>query len=90
MFNIKLVENAGIAFEEASISLKKILNGEVNFKNFRSYVLNLHSSLELFFKKKLYDENEFMIFNFYNVHACQDMKFNFLVMNSFREFYAAT
>ena len=26
----------------------------------------------------------------YNVHACQDMKFNFLVMNSFREFYAAT
>ena len=26
----------------------------------------------------------------YNVHACQDTKFNFLVMNSFREFYAAT
>ncbi len=26
---------------------------------------------------------------FYNVHACQDTKFNFLVMNSFREFYAA-
>lgn len=25
----------------------------------------------------------------YNVHACQDTKFNFLVMNSFREFYAA-
>ena len=25
----------------------------------------------------------------YNVHACQDTKLNFLVMNSFREFYAA-
>lgn len=27
--------------------------------------------------------------NVYNVHACQDTKLNFLVMNSFREFYAA-
>ena len=25
----------------------------------------------------------------YNVHTCQDTKLNFLVMNSFREFYAA-
>lgn len=30
-----------------------------------------------------------MLLTSYNVHACQDTKLNFLVMNSFREFYAA-
>ncbi len=64
MFNIKLEENAGAAYLEALDALKRILDGEGSYKNYRAYVLNLHSSLELFFKKKLYDHNEFMLFSF--------------------------
>lgn len=66
MFKINLLENASTAFLAASAALEKIIDGEVTYQNYRSYVLNLHSSLELFFKKKLYDYNEFMLFSFKN------------------------
>ena len=49
---------------EASDALVRILDGEGNYKNYRAYVVNLHSALELFFKKKLFGHNEFMLFSF--------------------------
>lgn len=55
MFQINLEENAGTAFLQAKEALDRILEGEGNYQNYRMYVLNLHSALELFFKKKLYD-----------------------------------
>ncbi len=64
MFNISLNENAGAAYLTAFDALKKIFDGECDFKNYRLYVLNLHSALELFFKTKLFEYNDFMIFNF--------------------------
>lgn len=64
MFKIKLEENAGAAYLEALDALNKILDGEGDYKNYRAYVLNLHGALELFFKKKLFDHNEFMLFSF--------------------------
>lgn len=64
VFKINLLENASTAFQSALEALNKIIDGEVTYQNYRLYVLNLHSSLELFFKKKLYDYNEFMLFSF--------------------------
>lgn len=64
MFKINLEENAGIAFIQAKEALNRILAGEGDYQNYRMYVLNLHSALELFFKKKLYDHSDFMIFSF--------------------------
>lgn len=60
MFKINLEKNAGAAYLESLDALKKILDGEGNYKNYRAYVLNLHSALELFFKKKLFDHNVLM------------------------------
>lgn len=64
MFNIKIEENAGVAFLSALDALNKILDGEGNYRNYRDYIVNLHSCLELYFKKKLFNHNEFMIFDF--------------------------
>lgn len=64
MFQINLEENAGTAFIQAKEALDRILAGEGNYQNYRMYVLNLHGALELFFKKKLYNHNDFMIFTF--------------------------
>ena len=72
MFKINLEENAGTAFIQAEEALNKILVGEGNYQNYRMYVLNLHSALELFFKKKLYDHNDFMIFSFADYNKLMD------------------
>lgn len=62
-------------------------NLDISDSNEREY-LPIPTVIELL---KYFDEKvEFEDNKMYNVHACQDMKFNFLVMNSFREFYAAT
>ncbi|GAP21898.1 hypothetical protein [Leptolinea tardivitalis] len=64
MYRINLLDNAVAAYESALDALRKILDGEGSYINYRSYVLNLHSALELFFKKMLLNKNEFMIFSF--------------------------
>jgi|GEM_PF-2842729 len=64
MYKISLVENAITAYGSALDALLKILDGEGSYINYRSYVLNLHSALELFFKKMLLNQNEFMLFSF--------------------------
>lgn len=64
MFKISLIENAETAYKTALDSLLKILDGEGSYQNYRLYVLDLHSALELFFKKMLYDKSEFMMFSF--------------------------
>lgn len=72
MFQINLEENAGTAFLQAKEALDRILEGEGNYQNYRMYVLNLHSALELFFKKKLYDHDDFMIFSFADYNKLMD------------------
>ncbi len=72
MFKINLVENAGTAFVQAKEALNRILAGEADYQNYRMYVLNLHSALELFFKKKLYDHSDFMIFSFTEYNKMMD------------------
>jgi hypothetical protein len=64
MYRISLAENATAAYKSALDALEKILDGEGSYVNYRSYVLNLHSALELFFKKMLLKKNEFMLFSF--------------------------
>jgi hypothetical protein len=64
MYKISLVENAITAYGSALDALQKILDGEGSYINYRSYVLNLHGALELFFKKMLLNKNEFMLFSF--------------------------
>jgi hypothetical protein len=64
MYKISLAENATAAYKSALDALEKILAGEGSYINYRSYVLNLHSALELFFKKMLLEKNEFMLFAF--------------------------
>jgi hypothetical protein len=64
LFKVSLIENAGAAYETALDALKRILSGEGSYINYRLYVLNLHSAMELFFKKMLFDKSEFMMFSF--------------------------
>jgi len=61
---IDIFENGITAWKESILVLEKILNGEVDFSNYRRFIINLQSGLELLFKKMLFDKNEFMIFSF--------------------------
>jgi len=63
MFDKTLKENANETFQMAEKALKKIIDGEVTYQNFRNYVINLHNSYELYFKYKLLEKNEFMLFS---------------------------
>lgn len=61
---IDIFENGITAWKESISALEKILNGEVDFSNYRRFIINLQSALELLFKKMLFDKDEFMIFSF--------------------------
>ncbi len=74
---IDLFENGITAWKEAINSLERIINGDVNFSHYRMFIINLQNALELFFKKMLYDKNEFMIFSF--------DKFKDQVLNRYRK-----
>lgn len=64
MFDKTLKENADETFKMAEKALKKIIDGEVTYQNFRNYVINLHNAYELYFKYELLKKNECMLFDF--------------------------
>lgn len=63
MYKVNLIESASYAFKNAEESLYNIVQGDEIFSNYRKYILNLHSSFELFFKNKLLERDIMLIFS---------------------------